>query len=155
MEPAIAARALLLVVHGLVAGVWLGAMCYSAFVVQPRARAYFAQPEEFEAFVASVSQGARWKVLLAMALLGGSGALLLLVPGRGPSIAAPWLIGAKAVLLLAATGVFVYVSWRLWPARVFAAPAEIPRFQRAFGGVAVIMVGIASAAFALGVLLYL
>ncbi len=155
MDGVTVVRACLLVLHGLVAAIWLGAMCYSAFVVQPRAKAYFHRPEEFEAFVASVSQGARWKVLLAMGVLGGSGGLLLLVPARSPSPAVLWLIGAKALLLLAATGVFTYVSWRLWPARVFATPDEIPRFQRAFRGVAVIMVAIAAAGFALGVLLYL
>jgi hypothetical protein len=46
----------------------------------------------------------------------------------------------------------VYVSWRLWPARIFALPAEVPHFQRAFRRVAVTKIAIAGLGMALGVL---
>ena len=58
----------------------------------------------------------------------------------------------KAGLLLAASALFAYTSWRLWPARVLATADEIPEFQRAFRRVALAMIGLAAAALALGVL---
>jgi hypothetical protein len=41
-------------------------------------------------------------------------------------------MGYAVALLLyaAATGIFWYVSWRHWPARVFAISGEPPGFQR-------------------------
>ena len=47
----------------------------------------------------------------------------------------PWdgarvVYGIALALDVAATGVFVHVSWRHWPARVFALPEERPEFRR-------------------------
>jgi hypothetical protein len=131
---------------------WLGAMLYSLLVLQPRARAYFDRPADFETFIAFVSHGARWKVLGVLIVIAATGAAL--VPLRWPEpLPATWLvlIGAKAGLLLAAVGLFVYVSWRLWPARVLATPVEIPQFQRAFRRVAGTMILIAGLGMTLGV----
>jgi hypothetical protein len=43
------------------------------------------------------------------------------------------------------------VSWRGWPARVFALPAELPALHRRFRRVALVMTGLVGAAFVLGV----
>lgn len=146
---------LLAIIHALAGAAWLGAMVYSLFVLHPRAHAYFAGDAEFEAFIATMSHGARWKVLLALGVIALTG--VLLVVARWPQPLPPrWLvlIAAKVVLLAAAVGLFVYTSWRLWPARVLAAPAEIPRYQRAFRLVAQTMIALAVLSTTLGILLH-
>jgi uncharacterized membrane protein len=146
--------AFLSVIHVLAGAAWFGSMFYSLVVLHPQAHRYFARETEFEAFIATVSQGARWKVLGAMGLIAATGACLVLV--RWPQLASPrWLllVGAKGMLFVAALCLFVHTSWRLWPARLFASPDEVPRFQRAFRRVAIAMNTLAALSLALGVLL--
>jgi hypothetical protein len=143
----------LAVVHVLAGAAWFGAMFYSFFVLHPRAHAYFKRETEFESFITAVSAGARYAVLSALGLIGLTGAALIWL--RWPEPPSPrWLvfIGAKVVLWTVALGLFVYVSWRLWPARLFAVEAEIPHIQEAFRRVAVTMIAIAGLSMALGVL---
>lgn len=141
------------VLHVLSGAAWLGAMAYSFFILHPRARAYFADLAAFESFMVAVSHGARWKVLGALGLLGLSGGVLLGARARQP-LSAVWLalMGVKLALLLAASALFVYVSWRLWPARLFVSAEEIPHFQQAFRRAAVLMMALAASAMVLGVL---
>lgn len=140
-------------VHALAGAAWLGAMIYSLFVLQPKAAAFFKSPEDFEEFVAHVANGARWKVLAAFALIAASGAALAALRWRTP-VSPLWVaaVAAKTALLLVALAVFVYASWRLWPARIFAAGDEVPRFRRAFARVGLAMIALIGTAFALGVL---
>jgi hypothetical protein len=150
-----ALHTVLAIVHALAGATWLGAMVYSFAVLHPHAHRYFRQETEFEAFIAAISHGARWPVLLALALLAGSGAGL--VAWSGPELPSPlWmaLVAGKAVALTAALILFLYTSWRPWPARIFAAPDEIPSFQRAFRRVAITMITLASVSTAGGVLLH-
>src|SRR6266508_4312185 len=93
------------IVHAGLAAAWVGGMAYSLFVVQPKVKKYFgADREAREALTTVIASGNRWKVL--------------------------GLIAAIAVLLLAASGIFWYVSWRHWPRRVFATAEELPALQR-------------------------
>lgn len=46
---------------------------------------------------------------------------------------------------------FGWVSWRLWPACVFALPAEIPGWQQRFDVVGSVLLGSVYAEFILGV----
>jgi hypothetical protein len=143
----------LAVVHALAGAVWLGAMAYSFFLLHPRAHVYFQKETDFEAFIATISHGARWKVLGGLGVIGLTGMGLCLV--RWPaSLSTLWLVlvGLKAAAWLAAVVLFVYTSWRLWPARVLALEGEIPHFQRAFRRVAVTMIVLAVVATALGIL---
>jgi hypothetical protein len=64
------------------------------------------------------------------------------------------LIAGKVGALAAALSLFLYTSWRLWPARIFAAPDEIPRFQRTFRRVAITMITLAGLSTVCGVLLH-
>ena len=140
-------------VHALAGAAWFGAMIYSLLVLQPKAAAFFTKPSDFEAFAAHVAHGARWKVLAAFALVAVTGLALIALRWRTP--ASPlWVAAmiAKAALLLTALAVFGYASWRLWPARVFAADEEVPGFQRAFRRVGIAMIALIGAAFTLGVL---
>lgn len=149
-------HALLAVIHGLVGAVWLGSMVFSLFVLQPRARAFFENQGEREAFFAAVGHGARWKVLSALAALAITGVGLALI--RWPRPESSWwfaLVGAKLVLFTAALGLFVHISWRLWPARLFAGSQELPHLQSAFRRAALAMIGLAGLSTVLGILLHI
>jgi uncharacterized membrane protein len=142
---------LLSIVHVLAGAGWLGAMAYSLLVLQPKAARFFEDPEKFEEFVASIAHGARWPVLASLAVMGASGAgLWLLSPPRD----AAWttLIATKLALFVVAAAIFCYTSWVLWPARVFASPDQVPRFQRKFRRIGLTLIVIASAEIALGVI---
>jgi len=119
-------------VHIIASAGLLGAMGYSIGVVQPRARRFFEKPADFEEFTAFISNGARWKMLGTLAVIGLTGALLIIFHPREADHRWLALIAAKMLVLLIATVVFCYASWRLWPARIFASPEEIPKFQRRF-----------------------
>lgn len=64
-------------------------------------------------------------------MLGGAvfiamtGGLLLLFHKDSGSL---WwsMMGSKTVLLCVALSIFTYVSWWLWPERLFASPKELP-----------------------------
>ncbi len=145
----------LAILHALAAAIWLGAMVYSFAVLHPHARRYFGQEAEFEAFITAISHGARWPVLLAIALLAGTGGGLVALSRPQPH-SALWmaLLASKVAALAAALWLFLYTSWRLWPARIFAASDDIPRFQRIFRRVAITMITLASFSTACGVLLH-
>ena len=122
-------------------------MAYSLFVVQPKLKKFFGSAEEDrEALTAVIASGNRWKVLGLIGVIAASGLLLLLLDHEHW-----WVHTIKAVLLLAATTIFWFVSWRHWPRRVFATAAERPRLQRQLLTLATIMLGLAGTAFALGV----
>lgn len=142
---------LLLVVHVGVAVAWLGAMGYSLFVVQPRIARAVVDPRRAEEIYRELGAGNRWPVIGLVAALAGSGVGLIIIH-NGRSDGWWWLVvGAKALLLGVAAGLFWWVSWRLWPRRVFALPAELPAHQARFRRVALAMVTLVAAAFGLGV----
>jgi uncharacterized membrane protein len=151
-----AARSVAAVVHALAGAAWLGSMFYSLLIVQPRAKAFFADDSRFEEFVATLAQGARWKVLSAFSIVLVSGLALIPVSATRP-LRGWWLalIVTKIVLFAAALGVFCYASWHLWPSRIFAAPDEVPRIQRRFRRVGIAILILIGLAFALGVVAHL
>jgi hypothetical protein len=142
---------LLILVHLGVGALWLGSMAYSLFVVQPRIARAVPDPVRAEELYRELGAGNRWRVVGLIAALGGSGALLLLFVYSGHS--ALWWVAVmgKVALLAAASGLFWWVSWRGWPRRVFALPAELPGEQARFRRVALAMTGLVGLAFGLGV----
>jgi uncharacterized membrane protein len=145
------ASLILTVLHSLAGAAWFGAMFYSAMVLQPRAQAYFQRPESFEHFISAISSGARWKVLAAFAIVGASGiAMALIEVQRPPSHLWSMLVGGKLVLYLIALAVFIYTSWRLWPARILASGEEVPFIQHRFRRVGQIMLCLIGLSFVLG-----
>jgi hypothetical protein len=56
------------------------------------------------------------------------------------------------VLLLVALAIFAWVSWRLWPRRIFALPEELPAVLRAFRVAATTLLSLVAIQFVLGVL---
>jgi hypothetical protein len=141
---------LLLVVHLGAAVAWLGAMGYSLFVVQPRIARAVPDPVRAEDIYRELGAGNRWPVVGLIGVLALSGAGLFIVhDGRSYGW---WLaVTAKVLLLGAASGLFWWVSWRGWPRRIFALPAELPAEQARFRRVALVMVTLVGAAFGLGV----
>jgi hypothetical protein len=142
--------ALIALVHAGVGAVWFGSMAYSLFVVQPRV-GRLLPTDTAEDVYRELANGNRWRVVALIAVLALSGMGLVLAPDGRPAL---WwaLVGAKAVLLIAATALFWWVSWRGWPRRVFALPEEVPAVQRRFRLVAITMCGLVGSGFALGVL---
>jgi Flp pilus assembly protein TadB len=139
--------ALIAIVHAGLAAAWVGGMAYSLFVVQPRLKKFFGPAEDDrEALTAVIASGNRWKVLGLIAVIAASGLVLFLL-----DTAHWWLHLTKAILLLSATVIFWYVSWRHWPRRVFATPTERPHLQRQLLTLATIMLTLAATAVALGV----
>lgn len=122
-------------------------MTYSLFVVQPKLKKFFATAEDDrEALTAVIASGNRWKVLGLIAVIAVTGLGLFALDQQHW-----WIHAIKALLLLGATVIFWYVSWRHWPRRVFATAAERPKLQRQLLTLASIMLALAGTAFALGV----
>jgi putative copper export protein len=136
---------LIAIAHAGLAAAWVGGMAYSLFVVQPKLQRFFGTDEDNrEALVEVIASGNRWKVLGLVAAIAATGLVLL---GPDPS----WIHLVKGLLLLLATAIFWYVSWRHWPRRIFATANERPSFQRQLKLLATVMLALAGTAFALGV----
>jgi hypothetical protein len=129
--------ALFTTVHLALAAAWAGAMGYSLLVVQPKAERFFAgRDDEYEDFLLVMAHGNRWKVVPLIAGLLVTAALARL-----------W--GLLPVYLVAAV-IFANVSWRHWPARVFALPQERPAFRVSLRRQAWAMTVLAGGAFLAG-----
>ncbi|MEV0730090.1 hypothetical protein [Polymorphospora sp. NPDC050346] len=143
---------MLLLVHAGVTALWLGAMSYSLFVLQPKiGRMFDGDPVRIEEAERVLAHGNRRPVLALITVLWLSGiALTGLAAADGISTAGWLLIAVKAVLLAGASGLFWWVSWRGWPRRVFALPAELPGLRRRFRRVALTMLALVGTAAVLG-----
>lgn len=144
------------VAHVLAGAAWFGAMVYSATVLHPRATVFFRKDEEFEAFIVTLSDGARWKVLGASILIAGSGIGLAIIRWRSP-VPSAWLalFGLKVALFLGAVALFGYTSWWLWPRRVFATAEDLPALRRTFRLIAWMLLVLVGFNMALGVAAHL
>ena len=131
------------VAHLTIAAIWLGSMSYSLIVVQPRVARFFADEGRREEFLTTLAQGNRWPVVGLIAALVLTAAALAL----GATGAASAGYAVVVVLYLGAAAVFYDVSWRHWPARVFALPEELPRFRRGLALRARTMLVLVAAAF--------
>ena len=113
------------VAHLTVAAVWLGSMTYSLSVVQPKATRFFSDDRQREEFLTTLAQGNRWKVIgLICALVVTAIAVIVTAP---PGVAYAYAVALGLYVIAAA--VFADVSWRHWPARIFARPEELPGFR--------------------------
>jgi len=138
-----AAVRLAMVVHLTMAATWLGAMAYSLMVVQPKVALFFTDERQREDFLTTLAHGNRWRVV---ALIGA-----LVVTAAGVAAVSPRRVAAgylvALVCYLGAAAVFGNVSWRHWPARVFALAEELPRFRRSLRVQAWTILALVTAAF--------
>jgi hypothetical protein len=143
----------LILVHVGIGAVWLGSMTYSLFVVQPRIARVVPDPARAEEFYRELGAGNRWRVigLIGALLVTGVGLIVLHGIHSGQSLGWWLVVGLKAGLLVAASALFWWVSWRGWPRRVFALPAELPALQGRFRRVALAMTALVGLSFVLGV----
>ena len=116
----------LLTVHLALAAMWCGSMGYSLVVVQPKVARFGFDDERLEEFLTLLAQGNRWKVVPIVGALLATGAGVAALTGGGIRLT---FLGVS-VLYVAAAAVFADVSWRHWPARVFALPGERPALRR-------------------------
>lgn len=112
---------------------WFGCMCYSVMFVQRhpmRAR----EPGVWEVFVTEMVHGVRWVVMGTMAVIFPSWVALIVLRLTSQGADPLWLslVAVKSVLLIGVVLLFVYVSWHLWPLRIFALPAELPPIDKQF-----------------------
>jgi hypothetical protein len=118
--------ALFAIPHLTLAAVWLGSMAYSLTVVQPRVARFFADDDSREEFLITLAHGNRWRVVELICVLVLTALGVIATAHRTVAVG----YAVALVLYLGAAAVFVNVSWRHWPARVFALPAELPGFRR-------------------------
>jgi uncharacterized membrane protein len=138
----------LAVLHLTLAAVWLGSMAYSLWVVQPRVASFFDDDVRREEFLRALANGNRWRVVALVAVLMATAVAVIVTSSR---LAAGYAVALA--LYAAAAAVFVNVSWRHWPARVFALPDELAGYQRRLRIQAFVMLALVGTAFvvALGV----
>ena len=138
-------------IHGIGGGVWIGAVAFNLFVLTPRARAWFAEDGAHEDFVFSVVHGLRWPVLVGAIAVVGTGLFRWWQQRAMASSAWSALMAAKMACAAVSVSLFFFVTLRLWPKRLFATEAELPRIRRVFFVVGVGIVAANLAAAALGV----
>jgi hypothetical protein len=137
-------RVLLVLLHLTLAAVWLGSMAYSLVVVQPRVRRFFPEEEGREKFLLALAHGNRWPVVGLVAMLIATAAGVMATASR-LRVVIGYAVGVA--LYMTAAGIFADVSWRHWPARVFALPAELASFRRGLMIRAWVMLCLVGAAF--------
>lgn len=136
--------------HGLGGAAWFGAIFYRTFIVDPKSFAYFPLRPDYERFATYMAHGMRYLVIAGLVVCGLSGTALAILRWDG---AREWwlaLMLAKVAVWIAAGAVFAYVSWVHWPWRSLAAPEEMPRYRTQGHRLAVGMVLLTGAGFALG-----
>lgn len=115
----------LVVAHLTLVSIWLGSMAYSLGVVQPKVDRFFPDEQRREEFLIRLAHGNRWKVIgLLAALLATALAVIALSPHDRAAYT------VALILYTIAAAIFCNVSWRHWPARLFALPTELAGFRR-------------------------
>ncbi|WP_331767325.1 hypothetical protein [Embleya sp. NBC_00896] len=131
------------VAHLTLAASWMGSMAYSLTVVQPKVASFLPDEQRREEFLVTLAHGNRRKVvgLVAALLLTG---VAVIVSSAGAKVVG---YAAALVLYAGAAGIFAHVSWRHWPARVFALPPELAGFRRRLRLLATTMLALVGAGF--------
>lgn len=115
-------------VHGIGAALWIGSIYFSATALHQRAPKLFERPADFERFITALTDGNRARHMLAASSCLISGIILLFT---APHLSHTQLISAaiKGLLWSGACVTIGYISWRLWPERIFALEQELPEIK--------------------------
>lgn len=141
---------LLFWVHGLSGAAWFGAIFYRTLVIDAKAFSFFARVQDYEHFSTHLAHNMRYFVLAGLLTCGLSGFAILGVRWDGANAVWLALMATKAAVWLGACVLFTYVSWVHWPWRACAAPEEFAAYRQHGQRLAVAMVVLAGAGFALG-----
>jgi hypothetical protein len=131
------------IVHLTIAAIWLGSMSYSLAVLQPKVRAFFDDAQRREEFTMSLAHGNRWRVVGLIAALIVTAVATMATTSRAVATGYAVVLGLYAL----ATAIFFCISWRHWPARIFALPEELPGFQVRFRYLAWTMLALVAMAY--------
>lgn len=122
-------------------GLYAGSLAYCYLRLFPDMRRWLASEERYEEFSLTTSHGLRWWIYGSLGLAGASGGALLVRSGpHGPAF--DLLIAGKFGLLAVSVALYTYVSYVMWPRRVFVAAAHRSAEQRRFFRVALGLVGL-------------
>lgn len=137
------ANALVHALHVWTWGIYLGSVTYIYFRLFPDIRQWLESEDRFEEFSLVTGDGLRWWIYGALIAAGVSGVALVVLQPRG-SLSSWWwtLIALKAALLLATLAVYTYVSYVMWPRRVFVALADRPAEQQRFFRIALLLMSL-------------
>jgi uncharacterized membrane protein len=122
----------LAVIHVGAAVQFLGSMIYSVFVARPAAERFFADdPHALNTFQITLAHGGRPKVAATLAVLLLSGIGMLAVDDELDATDVAFVV-IKSVGYVAIVVAFWYMSFKLWPRRVFALPEDMPPIMKRF-----------------------
>ncbi|QUQ72502.1 hypothetical protein [Kutzneria sp. CA-103260] len=129
----------LYVIHTMALAGWFGTQIYSVLLVQ-RHPAQDEDPEYFEDFAARLANGSRYTLLGVIAAMIPTWVVIIALraaSGADLGVAWVWLVVVKSLAMLVAIGLFAYLSWHVWPLRIFALRDELPAVRRRFYGLSV------------------
>lgn len=145
---------LLYVLHTIALSAWFGTQIYSVLLVQ-RHPAQDEDPMYFEDFSTRMAQGTRWNIVSIIAFLVPTWiAMAWIRAATEPALGPVWwtLVVLKSAVILVTVAVFVFLSWHVWPVRIFALVDELPAVRRQFYRLSVAILCGAAIALVLGVL---
>lgn len=119
-------RLLAAILHLVLAGGYMGSMAYSLAVMQPKVDRFLPDERRREAFFVALAHGNRWRVAALLIALALTGAIVIASSGGRMRIG----FAVSLALYAVAATIFINVSWRHWPARVFAETKELAGFRR-------------------------
>ncbi len=155
MDPMAALPVALHVLHLWVWALYCGGLTYIYFRLVPDIRRWLASEERYEEFSLTTAHGLRWWIFGALITAGITGVGLVLVRQRTDADSVWWaLVCVKAALLLVTVALYAYVSYVMWPRRVFIAVADRPAVQRRFLRVAWLLIALLTSQLLLGALAY-
>lgn len=144
------------VVHLWAWGLYFGSLVYIYFRLFPDMRGWIDSDERFETYSLVTGHGLRWWIVGAIGLAATTGVALVAIRPRPASDTAFWaLVSLKAGLLVATLAVYTYVSYVMWPRRVFVAAEDRPAEQRRFLRVAHLLMALLAAQAMAGAVLHL
>jgi hypothetical protein len=152
VNPQVILGLLLHMVHVWVWALYFGSLTYIYARLFPDMRRWLASDERFETFSLVTGDGLRWWIFGALGASGLTGVGLAFLRSPAEARRIWWtLVGLKATLWLVTLLVYAYVSYIMWPRRVFVGADERPAEQRRFLLVAVLLAALQIGQLLLGI----
>jgi|GEM_PF-5810613 len=118
------------ILHGLIGACWLGSIFYSATILNPKTP-HLLEGDRAEDFLLKITHGNRRRIIASYCAVLVTGIALLFGKqehwGNQDWI---WINAIKVGFSILYIAVFSYVSWYVYPWRVFASREELPLYRR-------------------------